>query len=293
MKSIKTNLRRMIRGSQFSKDNEASDPEIQIVVSHTSNPPASLPPKASLLGLPAEIRQLIYEYLIPNTPALLPDGLFSTWPTHLRTDESPCGYSALLVNRQIHEEIIDLWYSDCTFRVRLQGDVEVERSTLNFLDRNWDLDALPSVLYKVRRMRLFMYMHHWEGKGEVEGLLDKFVSQLVSNNSRLRHLEIHIEIDARYCRKLFWSSWQENAWNEEECRESMEKGLRYSLGPLMRLGDVEIGWWRMSVSKGVRRSEGLFNERFRTVMGELGRLGEGYMVECYDGKSTFKGVEIG
>ncbi|CZR65773.1 uncharacterized protein PAC_15673 [Phialocephala subalpina] len=84
----------------------------------------------SFMSLPIELRQGIYKYLIPDdhVPAYWVAPRIPPWPgqygSHiriLRHDKQPCCTEILRINRQIHDEVIGLFYGTASFGVHING----------------------------------------------------------------------------------------------------------------------------------------------------------------------------
>lgn len=76
--------------------------------------------RSSFLGLPVELRLLIYEYFIPN------EGVWGyRLPRNLRSDKEPCCPAILRVNRQIYDEIIGMWYGTAEYGIVIMRDFHI------------------------------------------------------------------------------------------------------------------------------------------------------------------------
>ena len=70
--------------------------------------------QSGFLDIPADIRLLIYQYLVPTLE------VSAITKSPLRHDNEPCCTSILRVNRQIYQEAIHEWYGFCTYNIELQ-----------------------------------------------------------------------------------------------------------------------------------------------------------------------------
>jgi hypothetical protein len=70
------------------------------------------------LGLPLEMRRLIYGYLIPNAEFVPANDIR---PKELRRDGRQCTPGILAVNRQLHDEVKVEWYSTTPYEVKLDS----------------------------------------------------------------------------------------------------------------------------------------------------------------------------
>jgi hypothetical protein len=75
----------------------------------------------SFVDLPVELRLLIYEYLIPNNMIISYDFHRSGIVQYHRHDQQPCSPAMLRVNRQIYDELIEMWYETAEFHISTVG----------------------------------------------------------------------------------------------------------------------------------------------------------------------------
>jgi hypothetical protein len=142
------------------------------------------------LGLPLEIRRLIYGYLIPNTEFVPANDIR---PKELRRDGRQCTPGILAVNRQIHDEVKVEWYSTTQYEVKLDS-VGVELLGSRVLDETPD-----DRMRWIRDMRLVVRLKPYSPTEDSE-LSSSEVSRVYSPvmESLVRHLLSFPALRLRY-----------------------------------------------------------------------------------------------
>jgi hypothetical protein len=90
----------------------------------------------TLLGLPAELRLHIYEFLLPQA---IKDSETLEWPTNgLRLDGEKCATSFLATCEQVHQEAVGLLYPNKPILVTVHGhDAELQEAGISIFGREY------------------------------------------------------------------------------------------------------------------------------------------------------------
>jgi hypothetical protein len=112
------------------------------------------PSRSPLLRLPPELRGMIYDLLVPDIEVVtsLTSLVAKTkWKSghSLRDDGSRFGFAVLLLNRQIHAEVLPIWYG-----------FEITQNGLNFLTTYISPPefGFPSTLQVMKSMELTIHL---------------------------------------------------------------------------------------------------------------------------------------
>lgn len=134
------------------------------------------------LKLPLELRELIYEHLIPNTELTITEADLIE-PDQLRQDGTVCCPAILRTCRQVYDELIEPFYGSATFAIF------VEQHEISFL-------GTPSYVYSPKFPR---NLHHVR-KLHIEMQLPPLTTVLTSKSYVC--MDQLVEYINKYCTKL-------------------------------------------------------------------------------------------
>lgn len=124
----------------------------------------------SFLGLPAELRMLIYRDLVPYKQIYLFDREDSRCP-NIREDGGICAPALIAVNQLIRNEMFEAWF-------RIESAIYIiyiGQDSLTFLGRQYDAKSeivLPSLLGRIKSLRVVMSGIPLDEHGTSHSILD-------------------------------------------------------------------------------------------------------------------------
>lgn len=252
----------------------------------------------TFLTLPLDIRRMVYEYLIPDetVPSKRPfkyprSRQTNTFWQPLRHDKAPLSIAILLTDRQIYEEIIEMWYAAADFHLGIGTNMQ---TSLCMLSEDFKLPfQLPGISRLIRKIHLCislqadpfcvdsisrssLELHVSKENALVAGLVDR----ILSSKHKLCTLDLNVQVGLS-----FWKShvFKADVYSDpdspvpyETCRRDAEStimGLKYNLEPLRRLRNVQMSKWSISthLMRGMHCELGFRDD------GEIGRVREEMM----------------
>ncbi|KAF2666217.1 hypothetical protein BT63DRAFT_427996 [Microthyrium microscopicum] len=209
------------------------------------------------LSLPAELRLMIYEHLVPDIKGDIRPELYdkrrSNFP--LRDDGTKCAPQILRVNRQVYDEIKSMWYGGLTFVIKIACRLLFGETTAIHVYAlgKWSLASLHSkwqvpILRAMRSIQFNIELDVtvWkETSQDVLSVLSAFVDYLTGAEYCLQRIRLVFSIRRQATR--FFTHVETEARCMERVKDLFE--------PLRKLQGVKIDSWRFE-TVGYRSDSG-------------------------------------
>jgi hypothetical protein len=227
--------------------------------------------RRSLLSLPIEIRLEIFKYLIPNQ--------YPGYGHACRRDGEPCCPAILRTNRQIYNEIVDMWYGTGAFYC----GVNWQRCLLfgvEFLDRRV---KLPSTLRFIRTLSISVRLEPAGTRFDpwTKLLADALSAGPYSNLRLIKLSETRVYIAnlgelLDSCLNNQWSYFKNMLeWNLGPLRVLRGVDLQFAdIEPLYRSGNK---WWIIQLARSNHD-----NEQAKPVFKKLKRIRQRFLEKLAD-----------
>lgn len=174
----------------------------------SASPSSSSATSSPFLRLPAEVRLLIYRYLIPDNP-------LETWsprldPFYLRLDGKPCASAILRTNRTVYQEVVREWYGLIPYVA------VIKQQCINFLGTIIPPSLVLSIFWQIRSFELIICLESEPSEinandsdltwMHMPGLKDciKVLADCLSpaQGGRLEYLCLHLTISSHFCASI-------------------------------------------------------------------------------------------
>jgi hypothetical protein len=192
----------------------------------------------NFMVLPTELRFLVYQHLIPNTPSTIPATKDKEWP-HLRQDNERCSPALLLANRQIHHELIPLFYAIPSFEIRFNF-WHIRLLGMEFLIRSL---KFPMNFQYMTQMSLHLRLEKStkESKFWNPGV-EAIVNHIISLPERkLKRLDFTVIMTPAFFYHLDLP--------DEECNFYCDESLKFDFWAVRELKGVSVGQVTMDMSE--------------------------------------------